>query len=49
MIDLNALRELLMVFAVSITRLMAASMVTPFMARQLIPAQVRNSIIVSWG
>ena len=49
MIDLEALRGVLLVFGLSLTRLTAACSVTPFMARQLIPGQARNSIIVAWG
>ena len=49
MIDVEALREFLLVFGLCITRMTAACTVTPFMASQLIQGRLRNSIVFSWG
>ena len=49
MIDLEPIRNFLIVFGVSIVRVTAACSVVPFMSNQLIQARVRNSIVFSWG
>lgn len=49
MIDVEIIRQFLIVFAISVVRLTAACSVVPFMSTQLIQARVRNSIIFSWG
>jgi type III secretion protein T len=49
MIDLDPIRQFLVVFAVSVVRLTAACSVVPFMGDQVVSGQVRNSLIFSWG
>ena len=49
MIELEPIRNFLIVFGVSIVRVTAACSVVPFMSNQLIQARVRNSIVFSWG
>ena len=49
MIELEPIRNFLIVFGVSIVRVTAACSVVPFMSSQLIQARVRNSLVFSWG
>ena len=49
MIELDPIRNFLVVFGISIVRVTAACSVVPFMSNQLIQARVRNSIVFSWG
>ena len=48
MIEPGVFREFFLVFAICAARLTAACSVTPFMARQIISGQVRNSIVFAW-
>lgn len=49
MIDIDPIRQFLVVFAVTVVRLTAACSVVPFMGDQVVSGQVRNSLIFSWG
>ncbi|MEM1303892.1 MAG: type III secretion system export apparatus subunit SctT [Planctomycetota bacterium] len=49
MVDVGPLREFLTVFAFCVVRLTAACVVAPFLAKQVLPGQARNSLMFAWG
>ena len=49
MIDLEPIRSFLVLYGISIVRLTAACSVVPFMSNQMLPGQLRNSIMFALG
>jgi type III secretion protein T len=49
MLDLEPLRQFLIVFALCMVRISAACTVVPFMGGDLVQGRVRNSLLFSWG
>ena len=49
MIDVSFFQELIYTFAICITRMTAACFIAPFMSKQVVPAHIRTTIVVSWG
>ncbi len=49
MIEIEPIRHFLLVFGISLVRLMAAVSVVPFLSSQMIQGRVRNSLVFSWG
>ena len=43
------LQDSLLILGLSVTRMTAACLIVPFMAKQLVSSQVRNAIVLSWG
>ena len=49
MIDYQDVQQFLAVFGICVARMVSACAIAPFMSKQLIPSQVRNGIVFSWG
>ena len=47
--DLAPIREFLVVYGICVARITAACSIAPFMSSRIVPAQLRNSIVFSWG
>lgn len=47
--DLEPIQHFLVVSGISVARLAAACLITPFMSSKLVPGGVRNSIFFMWG
>ncbi|MEM0926060.1 MAG: flagellar biosynthetic protein FliR, partial [Planctomycetota bacterium] len=49
MIDLDPVRSFILVYGICLVRLTAACSIVPFMSKQMLPGQVRNSILFTLG